>query len=55
MRLQPAETNGTRTQNARVPSGVPRDAVLDRALQVPENLRLGFLLRELNGKTKGNA
>ena len=30
-------------------------AVLDRALQLPESLRLGFLLRELNGETKGNA
>jgi len=54
MRLQPAETIDKPTQTAERAGSVELQAVLDRALQLPESLRLGFLLRELNGKAKGN-
>jgi RNA polymerase sigma-70 factor (ECF subfamily) len=46
--------DGERPHDERAGS-VELQAVLDRALQLPESLRLGFLLRELNGETKGNA
>ena len=64
MRSQPADTP---TQAAQVRAltdeeivderagSVKLQAVFDRALQLPESLRLGFLLRELNGPTKGKA
>ena len=61
MRLQPAETIDTsQADDAERPhderaGSVKLQAVLDRALQLPESLRLGFLLRELNGETKGKA
>ena len=66
MRLQPAETIDTPSQAAQVRAltdeeideragSVKFQPVLDRALQLPESLRLGFLLRELKGETKGKA
>ena len=65
MRLQPAETIDPPTRAARLHALTERQsrradsaklrAVLDRALELPESLRLGFLLRVLNGQTKGNA
>jgi hypothetical protein len=60
MRPRPAEPADTPRQaaqaNAMADEKCERSrAVLDRALRMPESLRLGFLLRELNGRTKGNA
>ena len=53
-RLANPRHHGERPPEERAGS-VKLQAVLDRALQLPESLRLGFLLRELNGETKGNA
>lgn len=46
--------DGERPHDERAGS-IKLQAVLDRALQLPDSLRLGFLLRELNGETKGKA
>ena len=44
---------GKRFHDERV-GPIKRQAVLDRALQLPESLRLGFLLRELYRETRGH-
>ena len=55
MRRQLADAIDTPAQAAERAGTVELQAVLDRALQLPASLRLGFLLRALNGVTKGNA
>jgi hypothetical protein len=52
--LTDEEIVGEKPPDERVGAVKPH-AVLDRALQLPCSLRLGFLLRELNRQTKGNA
>jgi hypothetical protein len=52
MPLRPVD--GERRRDGRGDS-VELQAVFDRALRLPESLRLAFLLRERNGQTKGNA